>query len=110
MSVSAAATASPAAAAVVAGVQGLAPTKPDPKPEISARWADAELLPCHLSAEINVSQFTVRDLFRLEVDSVLDAGWNQSMDVPLKANSQLIGWVEFEVIGERLAVRITELY
>jgi len=101
-------TASPAA--VVASGQGAAPPKAESKPEIPVRWADAELLPCHLSAEINVSQFTVRDLFRLEVDSVLDAGWNQSTDVPLKANSQLIGWVEFEVIGERLAVRITELY
>jgi len=110
MSVSTAATASPAAAAVVASRQGAPTPKTESKPEISARWADAELLPCHLSAEINVSRFTVRDLFRLEVDSVLDAGWNQSTDVPLKANSQLIGWAEFEVIDERLAVRITELY
>jgi flagellar motor switch/type III secretory pathway protein FliN len=87
-----------------------APAPAPAKPEISARWADAELLPCQLSAEIDVVRFTVRDLFRLEVDSVLDAGWVQSLDVPLKANSQLVGWVEFEVIGERLAVRLTELF
>ena len=80
------------------------------KPEISERWADAELLPCQLSAEVAIARFTVRDLFCLEVDSVLDSGCAQSMDVPLKANSQLIGWVEFEVIGERLAVRLTEIY
>jgi len=110
MSVSTTASTSPAGASVIASKQGAAAPKVEPKPEISARWADAELLPCHLSAEINVSRFTVRDLFRLEVDSVLDAGWDQSMDVPLKANSQLIGWAEFEVIDERLAVRITELY
>lgn len=111
MSATTAATATPpAATAILAGGQSAAPVAADPKPEISARWADAELLPCHLSAEITVSQFTVRDLFRLEVDSVIDAGWVQSMDVPVKANSQLIGWVEFEVIDERLAVRITELY
>jgi flagellar motor switch/type III secretory pathway protein FliN len=97
----------PTAAAIK---QSAAPAGTAPKPEAPSRWADAELLPCHLSAEIEVARFTVRDLFCLEVDSVLDAGWVQSMDVPLKANSQLIGWVEFEVIGERLAVRLTEIY
>jgi flagellar motor switch/type III secretory pathway protein FliN len=99
-----------ATAPAVAAGQSAAPTGAASKPEVPARWADAELLPCQLSAEIEVSRFTVRDLFCLEVDSVLDAGWAQSMDVPLKANSQLIGWVEFEVIGERLAVRLTEIY
>jgi flagellar motor switch/type III secretory pathway protein FliN len=105
-------SASTVAAAVpaVAAKQGQAPAEPAAKPQLPTRWADAELLPCQLSAEIGVSRFTVRDLFCLEVDSVLDAGWPQSMDVPLKANSQLIGWVEFEVIGERLAVRLTEIY
>jgi flagellar motor switch/type III secretory pathway protein FliN len=92
--------------------QGPAPVPvADPaKVEGSIRWADAELLPCRLSAEIDIARFTVRDLFCLEVDSVLDTGWAQSTDVPLKANSHLLGWVEFEVIGERLAVRLTELY
>ncbi|HTW23257.1 MAG TPA: FliM/FliN family flagellar motor C-terminal domain-containing protein [Candidatus Baltobacteraceae bacterium] len=79
-------------------------------PEERSRWADAELLPCTLSAEIEMTHFTVRDLFRLDVDSVLDAGWVQTLDVPLRANRQLIGWAEFEVIDDRLAVRLTELY
>jgi flagellar motor switch/type III secretory pathway protein FliN len=91
-------TATPVAGAVI------------PAPETSGRWADAELLPCQLSAEVKVERFTVRDLFCLEVNSVLDAGWSQSTDVPLNANSQVIAWAEFEVIGERLAVRLTELY
>jgi flagellar motor switch/type III secretory pathway protein FliN len=105
MSASTAAAIPDAAAGQTAAAAGAAS-----KPEIAGRWADAELLPCQLNAEIDVSRFTVRDLFCLEVDSVLDSGWAQGMDVPLKANSQLIGWVEFEVIGERLAVRLTEIY
>lgn len=104
------ATTATAATAVATSEQGATPAAAISKPEVPSRWADAESLPCRLSAEIEVSRFTVRDLFCLEVDSVLDAGWVQSLDVPLKANSQLIGWVEFEVIGERLAVRLTELY
>lgn len=100
----------PAEVAAPAQAAATATAAAAPKPELAGRWADAEQLPCQLSAEIDIARFTVRDLFRLEVDSVIDAGWVQSLDVPLKANSQLIGWVEFEVIGERLAVRLTELF
>ncbi|HUA01641.1 MAG TPA: FliM/FliN family flagellar motor C-terminal domain-containing protein [Candidatus Aquilonibacter sp.] len=85
-------------------------TETSVKADKNDHWADAGFLPCRLSAEVDIAKFTVRDLFCLEVDSVLDTGWVQSIDVPLRANSQLLGWVEFEVIGERLAVRLTELY
>lgn len=98
------------APATAAASQGAVPAAATANTEERSRWADVEFLPCMLSAEIEMAHFTVRDLFRLEVDSVLNAGWLQNVDVPLKANSQLIGWVEFEVIGERLAVRLTELY
>ncbi|HEX4074095.1 MAG TPA: FliM/FliN family flagellar motor C-terminal domain-containing protein [Candidatus Acidoferrales bacterium] len=110
MSATTAATAATVAAPAVATAQGPAPAAAPAKVEGAIRWADAELLPCQLSAEVDIARFTVRDLFCLDVDSVLDTGWTQSTDVPLKANSHLIGWVEFEVIGERLAVRLTELY
>jgi flagellar motor switch/type III secretory pathway protein FliN len=97
-------------ALTTAASQAAVPAAATANIEERSRWADVEFLPCMLSAEIEMAHFTVRDLFRLEVDSVLNAGWLQNVDVPLKANSQLIGWVEFEVIGERLAVRLTELY
>lgn len=86
-----------------------APTSPNP-PREQDIWASAEALSCYVRAEIDVPHFTVRDLFCLEAGAILDAGWLQSSDVPLKANSQLIGWAEFEVIGDELAVRVTELY
>ncbi len=72
-------------------------------------WEEVAWLPCTLSVELSVSRFTVRDLLQLSVNSVLDARWSKSADVPLRANAELIGWAEFEVVGERLAVRITEL-
>jgi flagellar motor switch/type III secretory pathway protein FliN len=52
--------------------------------------------------------FTVRDLFRLSTGSVIETDWAQSTDVPLFVNKELIGWAEFEVLGEGLAVRVTE--
>lgn len=106
----AAATATVAAPSVAPAAQTPVASVVPLTEEERGRWADAEFLPCSLSAEIEMNHFTVRDLFRLEVDAVLDSGWVQNVDVPLRANKQLIAWVEFEVIEERLAVRLTELY
>jgi len=34
---------------------------------------------------------------------------HQSTDIPLQVNGMLMAWTEFEVVGERLAARITDL-
>jgi flagellar motor switch/type III secretory pathway protein FliN len=86
-------------------------TKPTELPSAppSAQWEEVGWLPCLLTVELPVPGFTVRDVLQLGVDAVLDLRWSNSADVPLRANSKLLGWVEFEVVGERLAVRLTEL-
>ena len=66
-------------------------------------------LPCHVSLEVAVSRFTVGDLLRLSKGSIVETECPYTSDIPLRANGLLIGWTEFEVIGNRLAVRITEL-
>ena len=71
--------------------------------------AKFEWLPCQLSLEIPVTRFTVGDLLRLSKGSIVETACHYTSDVPLRANGLLIGWTEFEVIGNRLAVRITEL-
>jgi flagellar motor switch/type III secretory pathway protein FliN len=65
--------------------------------------------PCLLSLEVPVSRFTVGDLLRLRTGSIVETTCHHTSDIPLRANGLLIGWTEFEVIGDRLAVRITEL-
>jgi flagellar motor switch/type III secretory pathway protein FliN len=40
---------------------------------------------------------------------VVRTNWQAVRDVPLRVNGALIGWSEFEVVGNRLAVRVTEL-
>jgi flagellar motor switch/type III secretory pathway protein FliN len=65
--------------------------------------------PCLLSLEVPVSRFTVGDLLRLRVGSIVETSSHHTGDIPLRANGLLIGWTEFEVIGNRVAVRITEL-
>lgn len=66
-------------------------------------------LPCTLAVDLPVSRFTVRDLLRLSKGSIVETGYHQSSDLPLRVNGQLVGWTEFEVAGERLAVRLTDL-
>lgn len=66
-------------------------------------------LPCELSLEIPIAKFTVSDLLTLSKDTILESACHHASDIPLRANGLLIGWIEFEVIGNHLAARITEL-
>jgi flagellar motor switch/type III secretory pathway protein FliN len=66
-------------------------------------------LPCTLVLEIPVSGFAVSDLLGLTKGTIVETSYHQSSDLPLRVNGQLVGWTEFEVVGERLAVRLTDL-
>lgn len=65
-------------------------------------------LPCTLSLELPVVGFTVGDLLALKEGAIVETACHHTSDVPLRVNKLLIGWTEFDVIGDRLAVRITE--
>ena len=81
--------------------------------EVSAPPADhierLQHLPCRLTLDLPVTRFTVRDLLKMSVGTILETSCRQSSDIPLRVNGVLVGWTEFEVTGEKLAVRITEL-
>lgn len=66
-------------------------------------------LQCKASAEIPVPKFTVGDLLALRKGSVVQTATRVADDVPLRVNKILLGWGRFEVLGDRLALRITEL-
>ncbi|HYH00156.1 MAG TPA: FliM/FliN family flagellar motor C-terminal domain-containing protein [Terriglobales bacterium] len=80
-----------------------------PQAEEDARWAIANSLPCEIALEVPVPHFTVGDLLRMSSGTIVDTHWDENKDVPLKGNGTLIGWAEFEVAGDQLAVRLTEL-
>ena len=65
-------------------------------------------LPFTLSLEVPVVRFTIGDLLALAKGTIVETACHHTSDVPLRVNELLIGWTEFEVIGDRLAVRITE--
>jgi flagellar motor switch/type III secretory pathway protein FliN len=72
-------------------------------------WAEAAFLPCVLSIDLQVRNFTIRDLLRMESGTILESGVANGADVPVLVNAHLVGWAEFEIVGRSLAVRITEL-
>ncbi len=85
-----------------------------PLPELksgdqSESWDRLSWLPCSLTLDLPIPGFTIGDLLRMESGTVLNSQWNQTADIPLRVNGELVGWTEFEVIGTTLAVRITEL-
>jgi len=65
-------------------------------------------LPCTLSLDVPVVRFTIGDLLLLTKGSIVETACHHTSDVPLRVNQLLLGWTEFEVVGDRLAVRITE--
>ncbi|MFZ0477838.1 MAG: FliM/FliN family flagellar motor C-terminal domain-containing protein [Terriglobales bacterium] len=82
-----------------------------PKPEVPGidPWTRVEGLPCLLSIEIPVPNFTVADLVRLAPSRLVDSRWIVGEDVPLLINGELIAWSEFEILNNHVAVRLTEL-
>ncbi|MGB7586991.1 MAG: FliM/FliN family flagellar motor C-terminal domain-containing protein [Terriglobales bacterium] len=75
----------------------------------SEAWAHALLLLCKLTVDLPLQRFTVADMLRLQKESVIRAHWRVGADVPLRVNGTLLAHGEFEVAGEHLAIRLTEL-
>lgn len=66
-------------------------------------------LPCTLTLDVTAPHFTVGDLLHLRVGSIVETQWPYVSDVPLSVNGRRVGWAKFEVMGDHLAARITEL-
>ncbi len=78
------------------------------EPELE-RWADYSWLMCNVNVDIPVKGFNVRQLLRLEPGVVVESSWEQAKELPLHVNGEQIGLAQFDVVGDRLAVRISEL-
>lgn len=76
---------------------------------VAEPWARLLGLSCELTAELAVPGFKVADLLRLAPRTVIDSHCKAGADIPLRVNGGLVAWSEFEVVRDRLAVRLTEL-
>jgi flagellar motor switch/type III secretory pathway protein FliN len=66
-------------------------------------------IPIELDVAVPVRNFRVRNLLALEKGRVIESSWLQGEDLPLAARGAQLAWSEFEVIDQKLAVRITRL-
>lgn len=73
------------------------------------KWALVQELPCELTVDLTLPGFRVANLMDLAAQSVIDTRWPVGKDVPLRVNGELLAWCEFEVVEDRLAVRLNEL-
>jgi flagellar motor switch/type III secretory pathway protein FliN len=73
------------------------------------RWKPVLELPCELTVDLTLPAFKIADLLQLRPGLVINARWRLGQEVPLCLNGTLLGWIEFEVVGDRLAVRMTEM-
>jgi flagellar motor switch protein FliN/FliY len=72
-------------------------------------WPEVLGLPCQLTVGLEVPHFTIRDLLSLSVNSLVDTHRREGAHVPVMVNGVMVGWAEFDVIDDRLAVRMTEM-
>ena len=72
-------------------------------------WTLLSQIPMLLSAGVKLPRFTVRDLLALKVAQTVESVSSISDDVPLKIGAVQLGWIEFEVVAQRMAVRLTRL-
>lgn len=101
-------TSSKGAAPMIEANSAVGPHLPD-QPQERDPGEFLPWLPCTLALDLPVVNFTVGDLLSLTSGSIVETAYHQSSDLPLRVNGQLVGWTEFEVVGERLAVRLTDL-
>lgn len=72
---------------------------------------DARLdrLPMRLDAMVKVQSFRAQDLLSMEKGTIVETVHEHTQDVPVRAGGALLVWAEFEVLDQKLAVRITRL-
>ena len=97
-------------APVAEAVQALVPAPQPPRREEDPVFrAPIPQLPVGLDVAIPVREFRVRQLLALSPGQVVETQWSQGDDLPLAAGDVQLAWSEFEVVENRLAVRVTRL-
>jgi len=72
-------------------------------------WPVLSRLPITVAARIPLGQFSVRDLLGMAEGQVFESSISDTEDVPLAVGNVQLGWTEFEVVEQRIALRLTRL-
>ncbi len=72
-------------------------------------WATLKQLQVTIRAGVELYQFRVRDLLALKAGQVFESMSPATEDVPVKIGEVHLGWSEFEVLEQKMALRLTRL-
>ena len=72
-------------------------------------WPVLSRLEITMAAEIPLSRFTVQDLLGLAEGQVFESASPDTEDVPLTVGRIQLGWTEFEVVEQKMALQLTRL-
>jgi hypothetical protein len=75
----------------------------------SSLTALAAKLPLQLDLRVPLPSFRVQHLLSLEKGQVVESAWPHAEDLPLWSGGVQLVWTEFEVVDQKLAVRVTRL-
>ena len=66
-------------------------------------------LPVQLDVTVPIPNFRVHNLLSLEKGTVLESTWSHVEGVPVWCGGVQLVWAEFEVVDQKLAVRVTRI-
>jgi len=72
-------------------------------------WPKLCQLDLTLAVEVPLIRFKVQDLLRLAEGQVFESAFSDTEDVPLRVGDVQLGWTEFEVVDQKIALRLTRL-
>jgi flagellar motor switch/type III secretory pathway protein FliN len=72
-------------------------------------WETLSQLRITMRVGVPLTRFRVRDVLTLKVGQVFESGSPETEDVPLMVGQVQLGWSEFEVVDQRLGLRLTRL-
>jgi flagellar motor switch protein FliM len=81
----------------------------EPKPEEAPADTRLDRLPMQVDVLVKIHSFRVQDLLSMEKGTVVETVHDHTQDVPVRCGGALLLWSEFEVLDQRLAVRVTRL-
>jgi flagellar motor switch protein FliN/FliY len=73
------------------------------------QWLVLARLPLKLIVSVPIASFKVKDLLALAPGQMIRSSWKTSDDAPIVVASVTLAVCEFEVVEQRLAVRLTRL-
>ncbi len=87
----------------------LAETPEETAEDSEGRDTRLDRLAMQLDVMVRVQSMRVQDLLSLENGTVVETIHEHSQDLPVRCGGALLAWAEFEVVDQKLAVRITRL-